>query len=227
MAKDPAVLFYTSDFLSETVLMSDEEIGQYIKLLCIQHQKGVLTEKDIKKVCTSEDVIKKFVRKHDGTYVNTRLDEEVERRKAYSESRRNNRKKKKNNDDMNNICSTHDEHMETETETGTETITDTEAKAETGVGAKVNTGASQKSSYAEFVTMTNDEHSSLVEKFGKYKVDKMVEVLNNYKGSSGKKYKSDYSAILNWVAEKVENEHKTQKNDPRFMGMFMPNPNDF
>ncbi len=94
MTKDPAVLFYTSDFLSETVLMSDEEIGQYIKLLCIQHQKGVLTEKDIKKVCTSDDVLKKFVRKPNGTYANTRLDEEIERRKAYSESRRNNRKKK-------------------------------------------------------------------------------------------------------------------------------------
>ena len=37
--KDPAFLFYSSDFLSGTMLMTDEEIGQYIKLLCLQHQK--------------------------------------------------------------------------------------------------------------------------------------------------------------------------------------------
>lgn len=37
--KDPAFLFYSSDFLSGTMLMTDEEIGQYIKLICLQHQK--------------------------------------------------------------------------------------------------------------------------------------------------------------------------------------------
>ena len=45
--KDPAFLFYSSDFLSGTMLMSDEEVGQYIRLLCLQHQKGHLKEKDM------------------------------------------------------------------------------------------------------------------------------------------------------------------------------------
>ena len=46
MSKDPAVLFYTSDFLSGTFTMTNEQVGKYIRLLCLQHQKGRLTEKD-------------------------------------------------------------------------------------------------------------------------------------------------------------------------------------
>jgi hypothetical protein len=32
--------------------------------------------------------------------------------------------------------------------------------------------------------------------------------MNNYKGATGKKYKSDYLAILNWVIDKVKKEGK-------------------
>ena len=62
MSKDPAVLFYTSDFLTGTTLMSNEQVGKYIRLLCIQHQKGVLSEKDMLKICDSydEDIFDKF-----------------------------------------------------------------------------------------------------------------------------------------------------------------------
>ena len=43
--KDPAFLFYSSDFLSGTFTMTNEQIGKYIRLLCIQHQKYILSEK--------------------------------------------------------------------------------------------------------------------------------------------------------------------------------------
>ena len=42
MSKDPAVLFYTKDWLEGTVDMFPEEKGVYIDLLCYQHQKGFL-----------------------------------------------------------------------------------------------------------------------------------------------------------------------------------------
>ena len=45
MAKDPAFLFYPSDFLTGTMFMTDEQVGKYIRLLCAQHQKGHLCEK--------------------------------------------------------------------------------------------------------------------------------------------------------------------------------------
>ncbi|MCR8983177.1 phage replisome organizer N-terminal domain-containing protein [Brevibacillus laterosporus] len=66
-----------------------------------------------------------------------------------------------------------------------------------------------KKKYAEFVSMTEEEYEKLVSKHGKYLAEKMIEKLDNYKGSKGKTYKSDYRAILNWVEDKVLSEqHK-------------------
>lgn len=116
--KDPAFLFYSSDFLSGTMLMTDEEIGQYIKLLCLQHQKGHLKEKDMLNICKTynEDIFSKFIKDADGNYYNERLEYEANKRKAYSESRRNNRKKKEEKqtceEDMKNICNSYEKHME-------------------------------------------------------------------------------------------------------------------
>lgn len=108
MAKDPAVLFYTSDFLSGTLTMTDEHVGMYIRLLCLQHQKGYLTEKDMLYICRSyvEDVYSKFFKTTEGFYVNKRMQDEALRRKKYSESRRKNVSKR---------YATYVEHMENET----------------------------------------------------------------------------------------------------------------
>lgn len=118
MAKDPAVLFYTSDFLSGTYTMSDEQVGKYIRLLCFQHQKGILTEKDMLNICKTydEDIYSKFTKTEEG-YYNEKMRNETVRRKSYTESRKNNRLKTKNEEHMINICKTYEEHMETETET--------------------------------------------------------------------------------------------------------------
>ncbi len=118
--KDPAFLFYSSDFLSGTMLMTDEEIGQYIKLICLQHQKGHLKEKDMLNICKThnEEIFSKFKIDEEGNYYNERLEIEVNKRKAYSESRRNNRKKKEEKEtyekDMKNICNSYEKHMENE-----------------------------------------------------------------------------------------------------------------
>ena len=76
-----------------------------------------------------------------------------------------------------------------------------------------------KHSYAEFVSLTNDEHSSLVAKYGEPGTQSMIEILDNYKGSHGKKYKSDYRAILNWVVKRYEEEkqknEKEKKGEPK------------
>ena len=95
--KDPAFLFYSNDFLSGTMLMSNEDVGAYIRLLCLQHQKGHLKEKDMLIICgnKNEDILNKFTLDEDGKFYNKRLEEEIIKRKKYSESRRNNRLKKK------------------------------------------------------------------------------------------------------------------------------------
>jgi hypothetical protein len=117
MAKDPAVLFYTSDFLSGTFTMDYEQKGKYITLLCIQHQKGFLTEKDIKQILTDTDIelFDKFQLLEDGFYYNLKMKDCAEKRRKFSESRSNNRKgKTKNNSyqkDMNNISSSYNQDM--------------------------------------------------------------------------------------------------------------------
>jgi hypothetical protein len=91
MSKDPAVLLYTSDFLSGTYTMTDEQVGRYIRLLCLQHQKGKLTEKDMLSICKGydSDVYEKFDLV-DGCYINKRMYEEAQKRSKFTESRRKN-----------------------------------------------------------------------------------------------------------------------------------------
>jgi hypothetical protein len=126
MAKDPAVLFYPADFLVGCIGLTDAQVGQYIKLLCIQHQKGPLSEAIVTDICKGMDmdIISKFEIDQNGKYFNKRMAEEQERRRNYSLSRSKNRTSKpvKPSKDMNDISSTYVKHMETENETGNETV---------------------------------------------------------------------------------------------------------
>lgn len=123
MAKDPAFLFYSSDFLTGTMLMSDDQVGKYIKLMCLQHQKGKLTEKDMLNICKTydEDVFQKFTKDEHGLYYNERLSFEIQRRIDYADSRRRNRQHK-------NISKSYVSHMENENE-NENTITNKDAKS--------------------------------------------------------------------------------------------------
>tara|TARA_R100001369_G_scaffold6156_8_gene16728 strand:- start:2327 stop:3025 length:699 start_codon:yes stop_codon:yes gene_type:complete len=116
MSKDPAFLFYSSDFLTGTMFLTNEQIGKFIKLLCVQHQKGRLREKDMLKICKTydEDVFEMFKKDDENLFYNERLEVEVNKRKAYSESRRNNRKKKTVT--PKNTSKTYVKHMEDENE---------------------------------------------------------------------------------------------------------------
>lgn len=95
--KDPAFLFYPSDFLTGTMFLSNEQIGKYIKLLCLQHQKGPLSEKHMMQICETydEDIFSKFQIDEEGRYYNERLLNETVKRRKYSESRSRNRSNKK------------------------------------------------------------------------------------------------------------------------------------
>jgi len=116
MSKDPAFLFYSSDFLTGTMFLTNEQIGIFIRLLCVQHQKGRLREKDMLKICKTydEDVFEMFTKDDENLFYNERLEAEVNKRKAYSESRRNNRKNKTT--PPKNTSLTYVKHMENENE---------------------------------------------------------------------------------------------------------------
>jgi hypothetical protein len=95
MAKDPAVLFYTSDFLTGCALMSMAQRGKYITLLCLQHQQGHLSEEDMLDVCGAVDpkIWRKFKQDDDGLFYNERMETECERRKNFVLSKVENGKK--------------------------------------------------------------------------------------------------------------------------------------
>ena len=90
MAKDPAFLFYTNDFLSGIQDLTFEERGQFITLLCLQHQKGHLSDKLIKLSVgnAAADVMAKFRQDSAGLWYNVRLDSEIEKRAAHGEKQR-------------------------------------------------------------------------------------------------------------------------------------------
>ena len=92
MQKDPAFLFYSSDFLNGITDLTMEERGQYITLLCLQHQKGLLSEKTIRLTVgnVSVDVLSKFSKDEEGNFYNNRLRLEMQKRELFTESRRRN-----------------------------------------------------------------------------------------------------------------------------------------
>jgi hypothetical protein len=102
------------------MLLNMEQKGKYITLLCLQHSKGRLSEKDMLHICGSydADVFGKFVKDEEGFFFNERLSIEMQKRKAYSDSRRNNRTKK----DVSNISKTYVPHMENVNENENENI---------------------------------------------------------------------------------------------------------
>jgi uncharacterized protein YdaU (DUF1376 family) len=90
--KSPAILFYTSDFLTGTTLMSYTQKGKYIHLLCLQHQQGHLIPEDFFSIVDPNDikVVSKFVKDENGNYYNERMEEETEKRLIHSEKQREN-----------------------------------------------------------------------------------------------------------------------------------------
>jgi len=74
MAKDPAFLFYPSDFLTGTMFMTNEQIGIYIRLLCSQHQHGGLINKiAFNSLVQEHEILRiKFIETNEG-YYNERL----------------------------------------------------------------------------------------------------------------------------------------------------------
>lgn len=214
MAKDPAFLFYSSDFLTGTMLMTNEQVGKYIRLLCLQHQIYILSEKDMLKICSTydEDIWNKFVKTEEG-YYNERLDEEIQRRTKYTESRRNNRKKKISEKDMINISESYDKHMENENENVTIVSYNVKPKKEKVL---------DKTIFDEFletycptvrrlkIQMTVEQAEKLADEFGVKACQDIFEAMENWVPLS-KKSKSVYLTAKTWL-NKRNNQPTTKTN---------------
>jgi len=88
----------------------------------------------------------------------------------------------------------------------------------------------EKEKYLDFVFLTKEEHKKLLKKLGKNRTDDMIERLNNYIGSHGKKYKSHYFTILTW--DRKDPDKKTIIKTKFFKaeddkGKYVPMPDHF
>ena len=136
MSKDPAFLFYHQDFFTGVSDMTNEEVGAYIKCLCVQASKNGISDKHMLIICQSHEIhnlIKsKFVLNPEtNLFENLRLKSEIEKRRKYSESRSINRKKalikpKKDADTSQSYV----EHMEDENEDENEIEEENETETE-------------------------------------------------------------------------------------------------
>lgn len=193
MAKDPAFLFYSADFLVGTLTMSEQEIGQYAFLLCVMHQKGRLSEEKMNSALKSgkvlPSVLEKFKKDENGCYYNERLEMESTRRSKFTASRRSNAKA---------YAQASAEHMPKHMENANE-------------NEIIN-----KNIYGEFskVLLKPDEYQKLVEKLGESNTKALIAELDRYIESTGKdKYKSHYATLQTWANRKV-NEHQERKSLP-------------
>lgn len=83
----------------------------------------------------------------------------------------------------------------------------------------------KKLQIAEFVSMTEAEYQKLLDEYGQKDADALVSILDNYKGSSGKRYKSDYRAIKSWCVERLEEQKRRAASaQPRFAYQQTPGP---
>lgn len=137
MAKDPAFLFYPGDWLGGTMGFTFEMKGCYFELLVFQFNNGgKFTKAQAKQVLNGSfdlawPLLEQKFRKEGDCYYNRRLNDEIDRRKKFSESRRINglaRKKGKSE------CEAYAPHMETENINTNETEIN-----KGGVGEKWNT----------------------------------------------------------------------------------------
>lgn len=100
MGKDPAFLFYVTDFNDGTQDFTNEEVGAYLRLLLFQFSQGHLPiERIQRKLGYDFDRLwsvlhTKFVLDPDGNFYNIRLEIEQVKRANFCQSRRENKTSK-------------------------------------------------------------------------------------------------------------------------------------
>lgn len=202
MAKDPAFLFYSADFYMGTVGMTDAQVGQYIRLMCLQHQQGHLSHELVKTVVGSKmdpSVLAKFVQDENGMYYNARLEAETNRRNEYTKSRRNNARSKKHmGEHMDEHMGEHSvseanthmhKHMETETET--ETV---------NINTRGGAGGDAKSGRTKFTPPSVDEVAAYMQERGmKPEAERFIDHYTANGWKVGRNPMKDWkSAVRNW-----------------------------
>lgn len=219
----PFLPLYVDAFMSDERLAecSARAHGVYIRIMCLMHKsveygKISLSEKDLEDVTDEDSLIVKFALKlsrhlpfgqeeiemglreligNECLYItgNTLCQKRMIRDGSLSERRSNAGQKGM----ARRYSQANEEQRQPEPEQKPE-----EPEQKPAPKPKKAKPVVEKKQYAEFVRMTEAEYAKLVNGYGEDGAKELVEILDNYKASSGKRYKDDYRAILNWCVEK-------------------------
>lgn len=148
MAKDPAFLFYPGDWLGGTMTFSRSHKGAYMDLLMVQFNNGHMSLQDIETVLGVdfqtmwESKLKaKFLQDEKGLFFNQKLENEVNKRKNFTDSRKKNLTNK-----LNHTESHKETHTESRMEDENENVNKKEnRKRGAGEKPKLNFGSLQDS----------------------------------------------------------------------------------
>lgn len=216
--KDPAFMFYPSDFIVGTFMMTDEEVGKYIRLLCLQHQQGHLSEADFIALGGENSKIKtKFIQDEHGLYFNKRLDDEILKRVAFKDKQR-----------ANGSLGGKNKALAMLKQSGSDakamlqpSNSDAKAMLKPSCSTRVenenineNINISNKHKYGSYknVLLTEEEYDKLKTEFPS-DYNERIERLSEYIASSGKKYKSHLATIRSWARKEGDKPQKTRYGD--------------
>ena len=201
--KDPAFLFYPSDFLTGTMFMNNEQIGIYIRLLCSQHQHGGIIDKvSFDSLVQGNQLIKsKFIECETG-YYNERLATEMDKRNRKS----------------NNMSETAKEVWAKRKEEKNTIVLQKQNKSNTKV-KKNNTIVIQPINVNEDINyyikfdhleLSKDEFKKLIDSgFSKGQIDETIESIQNYKKNTN--YVSLYLTLKKWLKKDKTETTPTEK----------------
>ena len=209
MKQRPSHQWYMQDFLGSTdvQMMSIEDVGCYCLLLFNLYVNGGEVEDNaagLSRLCrgyaVAEVVLQKFYKK-DGKIRHKRVDKELEKQVKFSKSQSNNAKKRWKKGEKQGEVSQCD---------GIESALDRECSSSSSSSSFLSSSTSKKErkrppkkKFLEFVLLSDSEEKKLKETLGGA-FDEHVKKLNNYIGSTGKRYKSHYHTILNWHGREVK-----------------------
>ena len=95
---NPSMPFYPADFMAETALFTNAQIGRLFKVMCVSYiNGGKLTKEEVISICSGEEDEKVFgclKRDEDGRYYHERTLYEIKKREEYAE-KKNKRKTKR------------------------------------------------------------------------------------------------------------------------------------
>lgn len=93
---DPAFLFYPNEFESHVKFLNHKQLGMFLRLIITIHQHGHLSMDDMIYIIGEKDekVFSKFLKDENGLYYSEWLEDRLNERKVFTESRRKNIQKR-------------------------------------------------------------------------------------------------------------------------------------